>query len=227
LTETRADWIPEIGADPKVGLEVGCADGLFLEQLRDSGWQVAGVELAREPALAAKARGLDVHVGTLESANWPADKFHAVFAHMVVEHLHDPKATLREIHRILKRDGWLIFSVPNARAWELAFFRQYWHGLHAPYHLQHFSLDGLRALLHMTEFSMQQTIFQCNAINIVGSIGAWLQSRYPNRRIGRRLIDFTDSPSVWGQLALSPLAKLLAWIRQAGRLTVVARPLSK
>jgi len=210
-----------------MGLEIGCADGLFLERLRDSGWQVAGVEPAREPALAARARGLKVHVGTLESANWPTGTFHAVFAHMVMEHLHDPKGTFREIRRILRSDGWLVFSVPNAGAWELSLFREYWHGLHAPYHLQHFSLDGLRDLLRMTDFSMQQIIFQCNAINIVGSIGAWLQCRYPNTSIGRRFIDFTDYPSVWGQLALSPLAKFLAWIGQAGRLTIIALPSGK
>lgn len=221
--ESRAEYIPEVTARERRALEVGCADGRFLEKLRSLGWQAQGVELSPQPAKRAADRGFEVNVGTLERASFPESRFDAVFAWMVVEHLHDPKGTLEEIHRILKPGGWFCFAVPNFGCWEPKVFRRYWHALESPRHLQHFTEASLRRLLGQTGFELVKLIHQRNAFNLVGSAGLWLRENVPRLRLGGRLIRFTDNPSTWGVVALAPLAKLLAWIRQSGRLTVVAR----
>ncbi len=43
----------------------------------------------------------------------PSDHFSLVEADHVLEHLHDPFAVMKEIHRILKEDGKLIIRVPH------------------------------------------------------------------------------------------------------------------
>ena len=61
---------------------------------------------------------------------------------------------------------------------------------------------------------------------IIATLGLWLRERSWGRRLGQSLIGFTDNPTMWSQLILAIPAKILAFIRQGGRLTVVARKAS-
>lgn len=210
-------------------LELGCSHGAFLQQLRERGWDCVGVEPAAEIARQAAERGFDVRVGSLESAvednrqTFAPGTFDAVFAWMVVEHLHDPVATLRLARELLKPGGTLSFSVPNFGCWERRAFGRFWYALQLPTHLQHFTAASLRRLLEVSSFELVELIHQRNVNNLVGSLGLWLRTRFPRWPLGERLIRWTDNPSALGLCLLVPLAKLLAAMRQAGRLTVVAR----
>jgi SAM-dependent methyltransferase len=224
LEETHGVFIPTVSIDRPQSLEVGCADGGFLRQLQDHGWEVTGIEPSPAAAAAARQCGFDVHTGTLEPGFFPDESFDAVFAWMVVEHLHDPLSTLREMRRILRPDGWLLFSVPNYGCWESAFFGRYWYSLQLPTHLHHFTRSQLRRMLRSAGFQIVQCRGQHNVHNLVGSLGIWLRETRPSSPLGDRLIRWTDYPGLAGRLALAPVAKLLAWSGQAGRLTVAARP---
>jgi len=223
LRDDHSTFIPgDVGPNPRA-FEVGCASGTFLKRLEALGWTAEGAELAESPAAVARDAGHHVHTGTLESAALSDDTYDAVFAWMVVEHLHDPLAALREVYRVLRPCGCFAFSVPNAASWESRVFGRYWHALHVPVHLQQFRPRTLREMLERTGFEDVRVIHQCNALNLVGSVGLLLEATGAFARLGRRLVRFTDHPTMWGQLALAPLAKLLAALRQSGRLTVVAR----
>ncbi len=223
LSETYAEVIPDVDASSKRALELGCADGRFLMRLQRSGWEVQGVELAEEPARRAMARGLKVHVGRLEPGLFPEKWFDAVFAWMVIEHLHDPPATLGEVRRVAKDSAWLVFSVPNFACWEPKVFGRYWYSLELPRHLHQFTPRTLRRLLEQSGFQIVRLIHQRNLLNLVGSVGLWWRAWFPGSRLGRRLVEYPDHPGLWSQLAMAPPAILLAWLRQGGRLTVVAR----
>jgi SAM-dependent methyltransferase len=223
FVDSQAEFIPPIDASRDRALEIGCADGRFLDKLRAAGWQSRGVEPSPAAAEAARSRGFDVHTGTLESADFGDGEFDAVFAWMVVEHLHDPVATLAEVRRVLKPSGWLCLCVPNFGCWEPRVFGRYWYALQLPTHLQHFTPRTLRRLLEGAGFEVTRIVHQRNLNNVVGSAGLWLRERFPRRRLGERLIRFTDDPSTLGVLLLAIPAKVLAWLGQGGRLTVVAR----
>jgi 2-polyprenyl-3-methyl-5-hydroxy-6-metoxy-1,4-benzoquinol methylase len=97
-------------------LEVGCAYGLLLDYLARRGWDVAGVEVS--PLSSAYAReklGLEVRTGALETAGFSEGSFDAVLLLDVLEHLHRPFETLREISRVLAPGGVLVVQCP----WEL------------------------------------------------------------------------------------------------------------
>ena len=210
-------------------LELGCARGAFLQQLRDHGWDCIGIEPSPEVALRAKAGGFDVRVGMLESVvaedpqTFAPGSFDAIFAWMVVEHLHDPLATLRLARELLKPDGTLSFSVPNFGCWEQPAFGRVWHALDLPRHLQHFTTASLLRLLEASGLELVELIHQRNVLNLVGSAGLWLRAKFPRWSLGTRLIRWTDNPTALGLCLLAPLGRVLALLRQAGRLTVVAR----
>ncbi len=224
LKDSQAEYLPNPCQTGGRALEIGCGDGAFLEQLRARGWEAQGIEPAEKPARVAQSRGFEIHVGTLQPNLFPAASFDAVFAWMVVEHLHDPRAVLCEVHRILKPSGCLAVSVPNFACWEPRVFGTYWYALQLPTHLHQFTPRTIRMLLEQSGFDRIRLIHQRNVFNILGSIGLWLERAVPRLELGRRMIQFTDYPTMWGELALAPCAKLLAWTRQAGRLTIIAKP---
>jgi len=223
LVETGSTIVPEVSAARPRALELGCGTGQFARQLQEAGWDVEGVETSARAAAIARARGLSVHVGTIESLGLPSEAFDVVFAWMVVEHLHDPVATLRSIHRVLKPRGLFAFSVPNCGTWESRVFGRYWYAWQVPTHLQHFTPTTLRALLRRTGFRCERLVHQANCMNWVGSVGLWLRDVFPDSVWGERLLQFTNNPTMWPQLALAPLAKVQAALGQSGRVTVLAR----
>jgi SAM-dependent methyltransferase len=226
LTRSDSTWVPPRPAQRARALELGCSDGRFLEELGRAGWDAVGVEPSVEPARRAQQRGLVVHPGTLESGTFPARSFDACFAWMVIEHLHDPLAALRELRRLLADDGWLVFSVPNFGCWERCIFGRHWLDLDVPRHLQHFRPQTVRRLLSAAGFRPERIIHQRNVLGLIGSLGLWLCERRPQSSFGTVCVQFTHHPRMWPQLMLAPLARLLAALRQGGRLTVIARPLT-
>jgi ubiquinone/menaquinone biosynthesis C-methylase UbiE len=52
--------------------------------------------------------------GSASQLPFPDGSFDLVTANMVVEHLHDPPAQLREVRRVLKPGGCFLFHTPNA-----------------------------------------------------------------------------------------------------------------
>jgi SAM-dependent methyltransferase len=87
--------------------------GDFLTEARRSGWLVAGTELSRCGAQAARARGVSIAEGEIWEAQLPAAAFDIVTAWHVIEHVPDPRRFLEEIYRILLPGGWLVLATPN------------------------------------------------------------------------------------------------------------------
>ena len=226
LAEKQADVVPPVQGQGRA-LEFGCGRGEFLRRLQCAGWSVVGVDLVEQSVQSGIARGFDVRHGTLAEQQFPAESFDAIAGWMVLEHTPDPCETIRECRRLLSRDGQLLLSVPNFAALERRVFGPYWCGLELPRHLQHFSPSSLRRLLESEGFQVVSLVHQRNAFNLVWSLGLWMRERTPFRRTGQRLISFVDNPSMRGELALAPLAKLLGVVRQSGRMTVVARKRSE
>lgn len=139
-------------------LDIGCGVGHFLNGMKQRGWQVFGTEISEPAAAYAREQfGLEVHVGELEEAKFPVAYFDAVTLWHVLEHLHDPLATLKEINRLLKDDGLLVFAIPNWHSVDARLFGEYWVGLDMPRHLYVFPRCALEELLAKSGFKMGET----------------------------------------------------------------------
>jgi len=84
-------------------LDVGCGSGTLLGLLKHRGFRVTGLDFSAEAAAIAKAEnGVDVAVGSLEEAHFPAESFDVVTLFHVMEHVTNPRQVLAEVSRVLK-----------------------------------------------------------------------------------------------------------------------------
>jgi 2-polyprenyl-3-methyl-5-hydroxy-6-metoxy-1,4-benzoquinol methylase len=90
-------------------LDVGCHIGVMIELAQARGWEAWGVEPSLWAAEQARARGLHVVTGTLATAPIPENYFDVVTMWDVIEHLTDPAAEIRHVHRVLKPGG--VFAI--------------------------------------------------------------------------------------------------------------------
>lgn len=96
-------------------LDVGCAEGLFMELAREDGWDVTGTEFSPFAVKYCKEQlGLRVFLGELPDIGFPDKAFDSVTMWHVLEHTTDPVAILKEIRRVLKDDGRFLMAIPNA-----------------------------------------------------------------------------------------------------------------
>ncbi|HNB50891.1 MAG TPA: class I SAM-dependent methyltransferase [Anaerolineales bacterium] len=161
-------------------LDIGCSTGTFLLTMRDRpGWKVSGVEISEHPArIAREEYGLDVFTGTLDDAHFPDNTFDAITLWDVFEHLHDPAATLREIHRVLKPGGLLVMRVPNFDSWDAKLFGSAWAGLDSPRHLYIFGVKTLRQMLAQQHFQVEKMSCEIGSYpTFVLSVRFWMQQR--------------------------------------------------
>ena len=97
--------------DPRI-LDVGCGTGANLKMLATCG-RVEGVDISPQAVEFCRQRGLDsVKLGAIEHLPYESDSFELVTALDVIEHLDDDVAGLREMRRVLRRDGRLLLFVP-------------------------------------------------------------------------------------------------------------------
>ena len=88
-------------------LDVGCGEGVLVEEFSREGWKIAGIDLNYESEYVLRGDALNMP--------YPDALFDIVLFLDTLEHLsyeNQPKA-LAEIKRILKPGGFLLMSVPN------------------------------------------------------------------------------------------------------------------
>lgn len=133
-------------------LDVGCGRGVTLHALADAGFQMHGFEVSAEAIEGVDDR-IQVHVApSLAEAQLPEQFFDEAIVWHVLEHIPQPRATLTEVHRLLKPGGVLIVAVPNFSSWQARWTGPAWFHLDPPRHLFQFPLSGLKQLLESAGF---------------------------------------------------------------------------
>ena len=199
-------------------LEVGCATGRRLALFRSLGWDVQGVELSEQACREAKARyGLRVFRGELGQASLPEASVDVVVMSHVIEHVHEPIATLREVRRVLRAGGLLVLETPNAGSLGLRVFGDFRYEWDVPRHLFLFDRQTLGACCVRAGLRLRHVAYASYARDWNRS----LAYRYADR--GRtRMASWLGGDPLALRWLFQPFGKALSWARVSGRMIAVA-----
>ena len=133
-------------------LDVGCGSGAFLRTAKTCGWQVSGIDPDPKAVMNCRGQGFDVLQGGVEQFAEMDNLFDVITLNHVIEHVHDPVATLRACHRLLKPNGQLWLATPNIDSLGHKQYGRDWRGLEPPRHLVLFNPASLRLGLERAGF---------------------------------------------------------------------------
>jgi len=137
-------------------LDVGCGRGLFLKVMHNGGWDTIGTEFNEQTAsYAIKTYGLKIFPGEITKHKFSSESLDVININQVLEHLKSPNEVIEESHRLLKKNGILIISVPDLRSPQFTIGKENWFLLDLPLHLFHFTEEGLINLLKKKQFNIK------------------------------------------------------------------------
>ncbi|MBI5558038.1 MAG: methyltransferase domain-containing protein [Deltaproteobacteria bacterium] len=138
-------------------LDVGCSSGYLAHILRDEfHCRVTGLEIDGEAAVKAESFCEKVIVADVEKVDIAAfgdRRFDAIILADVLEHLRNPGDVLRKIAPLLKKDGFIVVSIPNfgykgvLLGLAAGALQRTSHGILDDTHVQFFTLPGIFQLL--------------------------------------------------------------------------------
>jgi len=185
-------------------LDVGCATGDFLARMRQHGpWQVAGLEMNEAAATQGSHHyGLEIRIGSVDEVEFARGSFDVVTLWDVIEHLPQPKASLKRIANWLRPGGWVVVRTPDAGSPYARVFGRYWAGLDAPRHLIVFDRPSLTRLLADTGYEVERISTLCGShALVVLSWQFWLRARGHSlawsRLLGNPLSQIVTAPVFW------------------------------
>jgi len=220
-------WDGDMGFHGRRGtgrlLDVGCNEGGRLSLYADNGFQVEGLELNESAAALARQRGFQVHTAPLGQFR-PREPFDVVVLANVLEHAWDPVQMLAEVRRLVRPQGEVWISCPNAASLWRRVFGRAWVNWHVPYHLWHFSPATLQMVLKRAGYEITALDTFTPALWMAQSLCVSLGARKgrPNRVM--------RSAPVAAMLTLMARVLILPWFGHLDRdrtgdcLIVTARP---
>lgn len=186
---THADGLKKVFADhmkkiekfvqpPAALIDVGCAYGYFLEIAVSHGWHAEGSEVSPFASLRAReAAGVPVHTGALSGLELTPCSYEVVTMWDMLEHSFDPVGELTQANRILKPDGYLFLTVPNAGSFMARIMRRHWYGFKKiAEHNYFFSVNTLGRMLAKTGFEMLESsrgVWPCSMRFLVTKINPY------------------------------------------------------
>jgi 2-polyprenyl-3-methyl-5-hydroxy-6-metoxy-1,4-benzoquinol methylase len=133
-------------------LDLGCGTGNFLWEMKKRGFEVHGIDSSSQACKLARERLKNIFNAELEKHPFPDNYFDVITVWHVLEHLPNPNITLKEIRRILKKDGILILETPNIDSLSFKTFRKNCFHLDIPRHFYHWSSKTIREILKRNKF---------------------------------------------------------------------------
>lgn len=112
LDELEAEFVEHFGRGRDV-LEVGCGTGLVLSRIGRFARSAKGIDLSPGMLERAKARGLDVYLGSAHELPFEDASFDVTCSFKVLAHIPDIRGVLAEMARVTRPGGHVIAEFYN------------------------------------------------------------------------------------------------------------------
>jgi len=168
-------------------LDVGCGPGVFLEEARERGWHVCGVEFNSWCVQHLREMSIEVIDVPIEQAKLPDDFYQCVTLWTVLEHIVDPENLLKDIHRILAPGGVILILVPNIDSLANRILHERSTTFAGEAHVNLFNAATLARLFAKVEFEL----IECETVlTQLGAINNYLNYEDPQFGEGGPVLDF-------------------------------------
>jgi SAM-dependent methyltransferase len=163
-------------------LEIGCGEGLLLNELSKANFQAKGIEPSIAGSRRARSRGLDVITGHFP-ISLMHENFDAIVLSHVLEHFEDPIKVLTEIADRLP-SGYLLLIQSNYKGLIPKLIAEEWYAWTPEQHYWHFTPYGLGLIASKTGFETVDCEFS--------SLVHWGRSRKIMQKVARIYPPFQD-----------------------------------
>lgn len=128
-------------------LDVGSGTGAFVNEMKQAGWDVTGLE----PDAAARSVGKQLYNIDLEDISrfyqLTSSAYDVITLWHVLEHVHELQEYVAQLKSLLKENGKLLIAVPNYTSKDAAMYGDHWAAYDVPRHLYHFSPVSMQNLM--------------------------------------------------------------------------------
>lgn len=132
-------------------LDIGAGTGDFLHYMKHHSWKVQGVEPNKQARNIAASKGLMLDKNTEEYSSKSVD---IISLWHVLEHVYDVEDQIKELKRLLKKDGLIVLAVPNYKSYDAKKYKSFWAAYDVPRHLYHFSKTSITKLFNQYGFEV-------------------------------------------------------------------------
>lgn len=160
-------------------LEIGCGQGLFINELKKTGFNVAGIDPSETATKKARERGLNVITGYFPCSELTLKKFDAIIMIQTLEHVQNLKETIKEIKKIAP-NGILMLVQTNWRGLIPTFYKSHWYAWVPEHHYWHFTPKGLRE--YMGKFGFQEIKIEYSSLVHKKKFLPFLTNLFPKTR---------------------------------------------
>jgi len=208
------------GGKGRVILDVGCGNGYKTGVLAGDN-TVYGLDITEANIEKAAEKGIKAQLHDVEDPIPFEDNcFDLVVCSEVLEHLFLPEKVLKEIHRVLKKGGIFIATVPNLYCFRNRFtmligadciFLEYPENR---YHIRHYSLHGMSNLLKKSGFRIKHVRGQEFAMNFDWPFKLiwYLHGGNKGLKLLIRIVTFGRKTEVPGLVLQFHIIRFLGWL---------------
>lgn len=158
-------------------LDVGCAMGFFMEEAQKLGFDPYGIEVSTYSANFSRKKFKDrVFLGAVEEfyqkrnsfSKFKNTFFDVIILSDLIEHVEDPVSILKDLNRVLKKDGIIVLQTGDADSTWAYLTGKNWHFYAPPQHLYFFSKRTLTLVLEKAGFKVLR----------IDKVGKYVSLRY-------------------------------------------------
>lgn len=148
------------GLKPNKGnlLDYGCGTGNFLSYCKKKGWTTYGIEPNKTAKNLAEKNNLLIYDSLDELKLQVKEKFEIITLWHVLEHLYDPFDTIKQLKRLLNKDGFFLIAVPNNDSYDALWYKEFWAAYDVPRHLLHFNQKNFKEFIVKSKLKIEKII---------------------------------------------------------------------
>jgi 2-polyprenyl-3-methyl-5-hydroxy-6-metoxy-1,4-benzoquinol methylase len=151
MLQKKLSWIEKRTSGKITLLDIGAGTGDFLLEAKKRNWNVSGLEPNQKARKLSLEKGISL---TENSEQLPPNSFDVITMWHVLEHVPDLDWQIKELDRLLKKDGLLVIAVPNFKSKDAEIYKENWAAYDVPRHLYHFSRNSIEKIFNNYSFKL-------------------------------------------------------------------------